>query len=318
MVWSSVRRNAPLALGLGLGIAAGRIGYPAAYLTRLTIAGARQPLWRTPADLGLRAEDVTFPAGDGVTLRGWFISRAGEDGAPAPAIVFVHGWPWNRLGNHAGSSLIPDRTVEFLGPAKALSDAGFHTLLFDLRNHGASDAAYPVTFGVRESRDFAGAVAMLRRRPEVDRRRIGAIGYSMGANTLLYGIPRCQPIRAAVAVQPVHIGRFAANFMRTMLGPIGPTLAKLAGPLHQAFGAPPLDQIDPLTMAPHLGETALLYIQGDGDPWGSLADVRAMASATPNARPVVVAPSTDRFGGYLYVNEHMDEIAGFFAEHLTG
>src|SRR5215212_8301380 len=202
MAWSNFRNRSLFAVGLGLGIIAGRIGYPAASLTRLMISGARQPLWRSLASIGLSAEEVVFPSDDGVTLRGWFIHRAEDDGTPAPAIIFVHGWPWNRLGNLAGQSLLPDRVVDFLEPARALALAGFHVLLFDLRNHGQSDSAWPVSFGVLEARDFVGAVAMLRKRADVDRGRVGAIGYSMGGNTVLYGVPRCQPIRAAIAVQP--------------------------------------------------------------------------------------------------------------------
>jgi pimeloyl-ACP methyl ester carboxylesterase len=308
--------RAALALGLAAGIAAGRIGYPAATLTRMMITGARQPLWRAPADVGLLADDVVFASDDGVTLRGWFIHRSNDDGTPAPAIIFVHGWPWNRLGNLAGQTLLPDRTVDFLRPAHALAQAGFHALLFDLRNHGQSDAAWPVTFGVHEARDFVGAMAMLRKRPDVDRRRIGAIGYSMGANTLLYGIPRCQPIGAAVAVQPTSPRIFAPNLARALLGPSGPLLARLAEPLHGAFGAPAFDQVAPARAAAHLGATRLLYIQGSGDTWGSLADAQAIADATPNALPLAVAPSDDRFGGYLYLNQHIEEIVGFFEESL--
>jgi uncharacterized protein len=316
MTLYSSRNRAMFALAVGLGMAAGRIGYPAAALTRMMITGARQPLWRTPSDVGLQAEDVVFPSDDGTTLHGWFIHRFEDDGTPAPAIVFVHGWPWNRLGNLAGQTLLPDRTVDFLVPAQALARAGCHVLLFDLRNHGQSDSSWPVTFGVHEARDFVGAVALLRKRPDVDRRRIGAIGYSMGGNTLLYGIPRCQPIRAAIAVQPTSALVFAPNLARALLGPAGPLLAKLAEPLHGAFGAPALAQIAPTRVAPHLGETHMLYIQGSGDTWGSLADVQAMVDATPNALPLVVAPSQERFGGYMYVNQHLDEIVGFFEEHL--
>src|SRR5262245_53105813 len=285
MPLQTLRNRASFALGLALGIAAGRIGYPAATLTRLMITGARQPLWRTPADADLHADDAVFPSDDGVTLRGWFIHRADDDGPPAPAIVFVHGWPWNRLGNLAGQTVLPDRMVSFLEATQALARAGFHVLLFDLRNHGQSDAAWPVTFGIHEARDFVGAVAMLRKRPDVDRQRIGAIGYSMGGNTIIYGIPRCQPIRAAIAVQPTSGTVFAPNLARTQLGPAGPLLAKLAEPLHGAFGAPPLAQVAPAHAAAHLGETRMLYIQGSGDLWGSLADVQAIADATPNALP---------------------------------
>lgn len=309
-------RRAATALGLALGIAAGRIGYTAASLVRLTIAGDRQPLWQDPRAYGLEYDAVAFPSDDGVPLRGWFIRRANDDGSPAPAIVFVHGWGWTRLGNQAGHTLMPDRTVSFLEPARALADAGFHVLLFDLRNHGESGAAWPVTFGVREARDFVGAVAMLRKRPDVDKRRIGAIGYSMGANTVIYGAPRCPPIRAAIAVQPTSAPIFEAGLARQMLGPAGPLLAKLAEPLHVAFGAPAHAAIAPARAAPLLSGTRMLYIQGGGDRWGTVDDVRAMAAATPNALPLVVAPSVDRFSGYQYVNQHLDEIVGFFVENL--
>jgi dienelactone hydrolase len=316
MAWSSIRNRSVFAFGLALGIAVGRIAYPAVILTRLMITGARQPLWRTPASIGLQAEDVVFPSDDGVTLRGWFIHRAEDDGTPAPAIIFVHGWPWNRLGNLAGQSLLPDRNVDFLEPARALAQAGFHVLLFDLRNHGQSNSAWPVTFGIHEARDFVGAVALLRKRPDVDRRRLGAIGYSMGGNTLIYGIPRCQPIRAAIAVQPTSGAVFAPNLARQLFGSAGALLAKLAEPLHGAFGASALAQIAPARAAIHLGETRMLYIQGSGDQWGSLADVQAIANATPNALPLIVAPSAERFGGYMYVNQHLAEIVGFFKESL--
>lgn len=312
----SPRSQLPLVLGLTLGLVAGRLGATAAELTRLTVAGARQPLWRSPHELGLPAEGVTFRAGDGVRLRGWFIRRANDDGSPAPAIVFVHGWPWNRLGNQGGNTIIPDRTVSFLEPAAALHSAGFHVLLFDLRNHGESDASLPVTFGYYEVRDFAAAVAMLRQRPEVDGRRIGAIGYSMGANTVIYGVPQCQPIPAVVAVQPTSGPVFARNFARSFVGPLGELLYRSTAPLYRALRAPTPASVEPARAAHLLGDTTVLYIQGAGDRWGSVEDVEAMAERTPKALPLVVAPSRDRFEGYQYVSHHSEEIVAFFLERL--
>ena len=313
---AGLRRNGATALGLLLGVAAGRIGYPAAALSKMMFAGLRQPLWRSPSALGLDAEEVVFGASDGVILRGWFIARAGAGPAPAPAVVVVHGWPWNRQGNQAGLTLIPDQTIDFLPLAQALSAAGFHTLLFDLRNHGQSDSAPPVTFGVHEARDFIGAVAMLRRRRDVDPERIGAIGFSMGANTLIYGIPRSQPIRAAIAVQPTSPGVFAPRLARTVIGPAGPAMLRLVEPLYRAAGGPPLAQIDLVRAAEHLRETRMLYIQSTGDQLGTVADAQAIAWATPYALPLVLHPSAERFGGYLYVGEHASEITRFFSEHL--
>ncbi|NOK62183.1 MAG: alpha/beta fold hydrolase [Chloroflexi bacterium AL-W] len=304
-------------VGVGLGMLSGRIGYVGSHLTQLLIMGNRQPFWITPSDLGMSAEEVEFPSRDGIMLRGWFIPRASSDGSPAPTIVFVHGWPWNRLGNRAGSTLIHDQSVDFLGPAKALHEAGFNVLLFDLRNHGTSDTALPVTMGVHEARDFADAVAMLRQRNDVAGGRIGAIGYSMGANSLIYGIPLCQPICAAIAIQPVRITTFARNFTRMLLGPIGPSLFNAAVPLHRALGGPPLTQVNPASVAYDLGETEVLYVQGSGDRWGTLEDVQAMADATPHTHPVVVVPSTERYGGYHYVNEQIDSVIAFFQQRLV-
>ena len=92
---------------------------------------------RTPAEVGLEYEDVAFKAGDGVGIKGWFIPRGRR--AQAPPSCFVHGWMWNRLGNVAGKVPIDDRDVDFLPVTKALHDAGFHVLLFDLRQHGESE-----------------------------------------------------------------------------------------------------------------------------------------------------------------------------------
>ncbi len=310
---SSKRSVLPLLLGIGAGLATVMFaGRPLQY-TRLLLIGIRQPLRRTPANLGIPYEDVRFPADDGVELQGWFLPATQT---PAPAVVLVHGWCWNRHGNQAGLSGIPDQNVDMLEPAAALHKAGFNVLLFDLRNHGESAAAPPVTIGVNEARDFIGAVSFLRRRPEVDPERIGALGYSMGANAVMYGIPRCQPIRAAKLIQPTNAGIFARNMVRETIGPPGPLLLSIGGALHQAMGGPPLDKIDPVVPAALLGSTVIQYVQGEGDPWGTMADVESMVKVTPEALPLVVAPSTDRYDGYHYVNNKLPDVLAFFQRHL--
>lgn len=309
-------RSLPAIAGCGLGVLAGALAMRAAVLTRLMLAGRRQAPWLPAEGEELTLEDVAFESADGVLLRGWFVRAHSAHGSPAPAVVFVHGWPWCRSGNRAGQTIIPDRSVDFWPAARALSGAGVHVLLFDLRNHGASGQALPVTFGLHEARDLVGAVAMLRSRAGVDGARIGLIGCSMGANTLLYGIPRCRPIRAAIAIQPVRLTTFAPNFARSMLGPIGPIAARMVDRLPRLLGGVALRSIDPVVVAPELTGTAMRYVQGSGDGWSTLADVEAIAAATPGAPPVVVAPSEERYGGYLYIEQQIDAIVAFFRQHL--
>jgi uncharacterized protein len=285
-----------------------------AVLTKLMIVGRRAPVDRTPAEVGLAYEDAAFEATDGVGLRGWFIPREGD--GPGPAVVFLHGWLWNRLGNQGGQIPVADKDVEFLPSAKALHDAGYHVLLFDLRNHGESGSKPPITYGPRETRDYAGALAYLRARPDVDNARIGALGCSMGGNTILYGTPQNQPVKALLAVQPAVLANFNRNFSLTEFGRMGPLMIKPVDPLYRLMGAPMPKRHNPAIPARHLGDTVVRYVQGTGDPWGTMEDVEAMAAATPNALPVVRFPSAGRYEGYRYVNEAVDDVAGFFREHL--
>jgi dienelactone hydrolase len=286
-------------------------------LTQLTVKGMRAPVLRTPGDVGLDYEDVTLRSTDDVELRGWFIpgKRAAPGGA-GPAVVFVHGWLWNRLGNVSGHVPFIDRDVDFLPATRALHDAGYHVLLMDLSNHGESGTRVPLTFGVWEARDYRGAVTYLRSRPDVDGDRIGALGCSMGGNTVLYGTPECQPVKAILAIQPTRLPTFNRNFARAELGPLGPTMTKPIDLLYRLMGAPMPKRHDPSIPARRLGETIVQYVQGTGDPWGTMEDVEAMAAVTPNALPVVRFPSTGRYEGYRYVSEAVDDVAGFFREHL--
>lgn len=282
-------------------------------LTRLMLLSARHRPDRTPADVGLDYDDVEFAAADGVALRGWFLP-AGP--GPGPAVVVVHGWLWNRLGNVAGRVPFTDRDVDFLPAARTLHDAGIHVLLMDLSNHGESGSRLPVTFGLREWQDVVAAVELLRARADVDPARVGVLGCSMGGNSAIYAAAECGTVKAILAVQPAVVSHFNANFARDQLGPPGPMMVRSMDLLYRVLRVPPPSRENPAGPAARLGDTVVRYVQGTGDPWGTMADVRAMAAATPHALPVVEYPSTGRYEGYRYVTEEPEAVAAFFAENL--
>jgi dienelactone hydrolase len=279
------------------------------------LVARRAPLDRTPLTEGLAYENVTFKSSDGLDIRGWFIPAAGPE--PAPAVAFVHGWLWNRLGNVEGQVPVPDKSVDFLPAAKALHEAGYGVLLFDLRHHGESDGGKaPLTFGVHEARDFVGAVEYLRSRPDVDNDRIGAIGCSMGGNTIIYGTPECQPVKALLAIQPTRLHVFNTNFARDELGPMGPASLMPIDWMYAALRLPRPSKHDPAVPARDLGDTVVQYVQGTGDPWGRMDVVEEFAAATPNALPLVRFESAGRYEGYRYISERTDDVVGFFRENL--
>jgi pimeloyl-ACP methyl ester carboxylesterase len=275
----------------------------------------RAPIDRTPAEVGLAFEDVAFKAGDGVDLKGWFIP-SGE--SPAPAVVLIHGWMWNRLGNVAGKVPIDDRDVDFLPVTKSLHDAGFHVLLFDLRGHGESGRSrHLLTFGPIEARDFVGAVNYLRSRADVDGQRIGALGISMGGSIALHGAPDCQPIKALLAYQPSTVPVFNANFCEDQFGKLGKPLPMGVELIYRLWRSPPPSSQYPGAPARKLDGTIVHYAQGTGDKWGTMADVESMHAGTPHTDgPVERFESTGRYDGYRYVVERREFIADFFKRNV--
>ena len=135
---------------------------------------------RTPSDLGLGFQDVSFPTADGVTLSAWFIP--GESGA---AIVLVHGAGNTRSG--------------VLDHAAVLARHGYGVLLFDARGHGLSGGR-AMDLGWYGDLDVGAAVTYLSTRDDVEPDRIGAIGLSMGGEEVI-GAAGSDPRIAAVVAE---------------------------------------------------------------------------------------------------------------------
>jgi fermentation-respiration switch protein FrsA (DUF1100 family) len=139
---------------------------------------------RSPAEVGLAFENVTFKSSDGLTLRGWWIPVPGSDRAPGScqAIIQMHG--------HAGSM---DPDVQYV---PAWHAAGLNVLMFDFRAHGRSEGRVS-TFGYLERRDVQGAIRFLQQEKGV--RRIALVGFSLGAMVSILSAPVCPQADAVVA-----------------------------------------------------------------------------------------------------------------------
>lgn len=135
---------------------------------------------RSAATLGIAgAQGVRFTASDGVELGGWFVP-----GRTRATVIVLH-------GSHGTRS----STTGYL---RMLHRAGYTTLAYDARGHGAS-GGHENALGWNGARDLAGAVAYLRTRAEVDPRRIAALGLSMGGEEALRAAGQDVPLAAVVA-----------------------------------------------------------------------------------------------------------------------
>jgi hypothetical protein len=149
-------RGALIALGL---LAAGCGGGT----DRATAPPRHAPAATSPPAPAPRGAPVRFRATDGVRLRGRVIRAAG---GRAPAVVLVH-----------QSDGGPDQFDAFL---PYLHAAGYSALVYRSRAMpGRMDET-------ANARDVAGAVALLRRDPRIEHRRIAVVGASIGASAAAY------------------------------------------------------------------------------------------------------------------------------------
>ena len=174
-------------------------------------------------DYALPAQRIEFTAPDGTRRVGWFIP--GSDPTPSDAVAagFIpqdgsqpripQDGPQPRIpqdGSQPRTS--PKATVLLLsgyGGSKAgmlrqanlLHERGYNTLLFDFRNRGESEGD-AVTLGYYEQDEALAALAYLKTLPEVDPKRIGVLGASMGAATAIMAAAKSDDLRAVVADSP--------------------------------------------------------------------------------------------------------------------
>ncbi len=120
-------------------------------------------LVRTPADIGLRYEDVYFDSSDGVRLHGWYLPASSRDRAgPRATVLHLHGNAEN-ISTHIGA-------VYWL-PAE-----GFEVFMFDYRGFGRS-AGHPTVEGALN--DSRAALALAASRAQAP---IVVFGQSLGGS----------------------------------------------------------------------------------------------------------------------------------------
>jgi dienelactone hydrolase len=120
------------------------------------------------------SEHVSFTntAAPGVTLDGTFSKPAGA--GPFPSVVLIAGsGPNSRDEDLMGHKL-------FLVLADALNRQGIAVLRYDKRGIGYSTGTYESATTVDFTSDAIAAVAYLKARADVDRKRIGVLGHSEG------------------------------------------------------------------------------------------------------------------------------------------
>jgi len=295
--------------------------------SNIILFSRRQPVVRTPEELGLDYEEVEFPAVDGLTLRGWYIPAApsgAADGDPAPVVILTHPMPFNRHGfiaRNQGWLRLFKTDVDLLKMAAALQGAGYDVLTFDFRNHGESNAGLSGV-GLTEFQDVLGAAAYVNKRHAPDQPQIGFVSFCMGANATMVALSAgwevLQNVSFLVAIQPVSALVFFRSYLSNVYGRLSLYLIPLVDRLVQWRGGFGLEEMSPLRYARHI-RVPTLYVQAWEDPWTELSDIESFHEATPGPNELwFIQGKMGRFDAYNYVGDHPERILAFARDHFLG
>ena len=294
-------RKRLLRLGMLLAVLAvvaylGISGYAAYKITH----PAHRPVHTTPEPYGMAYENVAFPSvPDGVPIEGWFMDSPGTR-----TILVLHG---------AGS--VRDNFLN-MEVGRILYQHSYDLLMFDFRAHGGSGGEVS-SIGDLETRDIAGALAYLKGRGVT---QVGAIGWSMGAATLINVAPSHPEIAAIVADST-----FAS-------------LMSIVGSERERFGAPAffdpgiilmtrlmygidLAANQPQRAITQLGNRPILLIHAAGDPLipaSNSEEIARAGAANPNLQLWIV-PTIGHVASFSTNEEqYMEKVIHFFDSSLQG
>ena len=155
------------------------------YVGSQLVHPTRIPVIVTPKKYHLPYQTIRFPSRvDHLMIHGWLIP---SDSASGRIVIESHGYHDNRSDIHAA-----------LPTALALHKAGFSVIMFDYRDEGNSPGNI-VSVGEFEIRDLLGAVDYARKQGY---KKIGVIGFSMGASTVIDAAAKDTSILAVIADSP--------------------------------------------------------------------------------------------------------------------
>ncbi len=255
------------------------------------------------SDFGLPAEEISFLSRDGTRLAGWFIP-APNAATPSPGIVLSHGWARSR--------------AELLPHANFLHRAGYAVLAFDYRHRGESDGD-AITMGLGEQDDLLGALDAFCARPEVDVRRIGLFGMSMGGVVAILVAARDERVRAVVAECPYAshesiMTRSLHHYYHLPSFPVAP----LAKWFIERRLRRPLDGAQPLQAVAAISPRPLFVIADKRDAVIGHEETERVFRAASEPKRFWLVPAADHARGWQAAREEYERrVLEFLVEALA-
>jgi uncharacterized protein len=298
-LWRTRRTDGNHAWRYGRRVLLGAAGVVAAYalLIPIGLAYVTTHVGRAVVpdnDLRVAYEDVSFTTSDGLKLVGWYVPSK----------------------NGAAVIAFPGRK----GPqekARMLARHGYGVLLFDRRGEGKSEGE-PNSWGWGGSKDIKAAVAYLQDRPDVEPRRIGGIGLSVGGEMMLEEAASDSTSLAAVVSEGAGARMFTEELDQD-LPPVEKTTLAVPAWIKQASIAVFANQSPPTNLkdlVPKIAPRAMFLIAAPNAPTGEDLN-RGYYEAAGEPKALWEIPESKHVGGQeARPREYERRVIAFFDRAL--
>ena len=281
---------------------------------------ARSPVLRRPDEYGMNYEDVFFPSLDGTVLEGWYMPATRSSDK---IVICNHFSPGNRYG-YAGH--LPEWNtsggfeVNFLPKYKALAEAGYNVLAYDLRNHGMSGSgqhnAYNPNFF--EYRDVIGSLRFVRGWDKTKSMQISLHSMCLGGNSTLVAMHRhpeeFEEIKSMILIQPISGSMLVEKLCENLqIGKEGEAVFEEV--YREKMGFRTVDS-SPVADAAHV-KIPTFVMQVKEDAMTKPADVQAIFDAIPveDKKLHWIEGTHWRFKGYSFFSEQPELMIEWYNAH---
>lgn len=233
--------------------------------------------------------------------------RVLEPSVPARSTIFaLHGF----INDH--SQVEP--------AAKALTAAGYRTVLVDLRGHGSSTGEH-LTFGVQDARDLMQIADYLKSK-NLCGDRIGVYGTSYGAASALLFAGMDSRVAAVVAVAPFTSLRDEAPYFGKQILPVPGLFLSDADYVYVVNKMGSLAQFDPDESSPLAAiqktRAHVRLFHGDADFIIPADASRALAAAAPERTQLTILPAKGHLAAcFDLLGELRPETLKWFDQYLA-
>ncbi|KXX71391.1 S9 family peptidase [Flammeovirga sp. SJP92] len=280
----------------------------------------RSPILRRPDEYGMRFEDISFTSIDGIVLEGWYMPAKNKSNK---IVICNHFSPGNRYG-YAGHikpwTNAGGFEVNFLPKYKALTEAGYNVLAYDLRNHGFSAPAQSNAYNpsLFEYKDVVGSLNYVKQREDTKDMNIHLHSMCLGGNSTLVAMKKhpeaFEGVKSMMLIQPISGEAIVKKLCKNMY--LGKSGEKAFEEVYREQFGFRIEDSSPIIDAKYI-KIPTFVTQVKADKMTFPEDVQAIYDAieVEDKKLFWIEGTSQRFHGYTYYSEHPEQMLDWYDRH---